>query len=110
MADAASRPHCPHRLVPTDGDPLVHDDPGAWRIEALRLRDAMAGSEARIEVLEDRIRELEEAQEIYDGMAEANARLRSDYERLAGNPVVRVLLALSRPFRRPGRDQATPPA
>ena len=75
------------------GDVVDHRDPDELRAEILRLRDESAGAAARNEVLEDRVRELEEQVEALAAEIEKLARL-------TDNPAVRALITVTRPLRR----------
>jgi len=81
--------------VADEPDPIESDDTAALRSEILRLRDGILAGNGRVEVLRDRILELETREAELDA---ANVAL---HEELGRNPVLRVARALRR--RLPGR-------
>lgn len=91
-----------HDELPTpDGpDPIDGGDPTHLRREILRLRDLVLGEQARTEVLDDRVGELESQVE---ELARVNQQLHTE---LARNPVTRTLRAIAAPiFRRARRHR-----
>ena len=70
----------------TAADAVDSDDIEALRSEILRLRDAVEGAASHEAILDDRVSELELYVE--------------NIARLTSNPVVRALLAVTRPARR----------
>jgi hypothetical protein len=81
--------------VPEGPDPIESGDPSMMRAEILRLRESMLGANGRVEVLRDRVAELEQRESELD---RANAHLHAE---LARNPVARIVGAVRR--RLPGR-------
>lgn len=87
-------PSADHRPA-ADADPVESDDLDELRAEILRLRDASTASVGRIEVLEDRVAELEARERELDDTC------RHLQEELARNPLMRVVGAVR---RRIGRE------
>ncbi len=79
--------------IPEGEDPILSDDQRTLRTEILRLRESLLATNGRIEILTDRIDELEK---IEARLHASNAELHAE---LARNPLIRVLRAVRR--RRP---------
>ncbi len=74
-------------------DPIDSADLDVLRTEILGLRDPIRGAEAREQVLDDPVAELEQQ---VDSLAAETDRLSA----LASNPMVRATAAVTRPLRR----------